>query len=68
MNVPPDFLGVVDAISLDQQLDEILPPQLEDGDIRAREFVEYLAAIRFQRCPCPARTELVESARMCGRK
>src|ERR1700730_2896655 len=50
-NVPPDFFGVVDALGLDQQLDEILvfPPAGKIvWNISAREFIKNLAAVRFQ--------------------
>ena len=50
-NVPPDFLGVVDAVGLDQQLDEIFvlaPAGKVIRNIGARKLVEHFAAIRFQ--------------------
>ena len=50
-DVPPDFLRVVDAIGLDQQLDEIFvfaPAGEIVRNVGARKFVEHLAAIGFQ--------------------
>src|SRR5436305_11655755 len=47
-NVPPDLLGVVDAVGLNQQLDEVfvLAPTGEIiGNISAGKFVEHLAAV-----------------------
>src|SRR5258708_35373294 len=50
-NVPPDLLRVINAVRLDQQLDEVLvlaPAREIIGDVRAWEFVEYFAAVGFQ--------------------
>lgn len=47
-DVPPDFLGVIDAIGLDQQLDEVLvlaPAGEIIGNIGAGKFVKDLAAV-----------------------
>ena len=50
-DVPPDALGVVDAVGANQKVDEPLevgPARERVGDVRARELVEHLAAIRLQ--------------------
>ena len=50
-DVPPDLLRVIDAVGLDQQLDEVLvlaPARKIVGDVGARELVEHLAAIGLQ--------------------
>ena len=50
-HVPPDLLGVVDAVGLDQQVDEALvvgPAREGVGDVGARKLVEHLAAIRLE--------------------
>ena len=50
-NVPPDLLRVVDAVGLDQQLDEIFvlaPAGKIIRNIGARKFVEHLAAVGLQ--------------------
>src|SRR6185369_16605780 len=50
-DVPPDLLGVVDAIRLDQQVDVILefrPALINVGDVGARKLIEHLAAVRPQ--------------------
>src|SRR5947209_2781948 len=50
-DVPPDLLGIVDAFSPDEQVDEILevaPTGEGVRDIRARELIEDFASIGFQ--------------------
>src|SRR5580704_10929107 len=50
-DVPPDLLGVVDALGLHQQIHEALvftPAWKIVRNVGARKFVEYFAAIRFQ--------------------
>ena len=70
-DVPPDLLGVVDAVGLDQQVDEVLelaPTGVERvGDVGARELVEDLAAVRLAaRSSCRARTASWRRARACA--
>ena len=50
-DVPPDLLGVVDRVGLDQQVDEAFvvgPARERIGNVGARELVEHLAAVRLQ--------------------
>ena len=69
-DVPPDLLGVVDAVGLDQQVDEVfvLGPAGESvGDVGARELVEDLAAIGLAgRYPSRARTASWWTAPACA--
>ena len=50
-DIPPDLLRVIDAVGLDQQLDEIFvfsPAGEVIRNIGARKFVEHLAAVGLQ--------------------
>jgi hypothetical protein len=50
-DIPPDFLGVIDAIGLDQQVDEALVFAVTRKvirDIRAGELIEDFAAVGFE--------------------
>src|ERR1700726_1262235 len=50
-DVPPYLLRVIDAVGFDEEGDKVLEPRpaLEQiGNLRAREFVEYFAAVRPQ--------------------
>ena len=47
-DIPPDFLRIIDAVGLDQQLDEVVvlaPTGKVIGNIRARKLVKNFATI-----------------------
>ena len=72
-DIPPDFLGVVDAVGLDQQLDEALEFAPTREVIRGYWCAETCRKLcsdnDFRPVSMPSQNgELVESARMCGRK
>ena len=50
-DIPPDFLGAIDAVGLDEEVDEVgvLAPAWEIvGDVGARELVEDFAAVALE--------------------
>src|ERR1041384_1252370 len=50
-DIPPDFLAIIDAVRVDQQVNVILklrPALIGVGNVGAREFVENLTAVRTQ--------------------
>jgi len=50
-DVPPDFLGVVDAVGFDEEVDEVsvfAPGGEVIGDVGAGELIEYFAAVTFE--------------------